>query len=109
MLAQQELATRFGENLARWRRRADLSQEDLAGMASVHRTEIGLLERGLRLPRIDTLVKLASSLEVEAAELLEGIDWVPAQPRRGSFVVAAQVKATKGKSQLAKRKKPVAQ
>jgi transcriptional regulator with XRE-family HTH domain len=45
-----------GENVATARKRADLSQEELGVMASLHRTEISLIERGTRLPRIDTML-----------------------------------------------------
>jgi transcriptional regulator with XRE-family HTH domain len=44
-----DIAALFGENLARCRRRADMSQEDLGVRASLHRTEISQLERGLRV------------------------------------------------------------
>jgi transcriptional regulator with XRE-family HTH domain len=71
---------RFGQNLVRARERAGLSQEALAFRASLHRTEIGHLERGQRLARIDTLVKLMAALGVTADELLDGIGW-----RLGSF------------------------
>ena len=54
-------AVHFGKNLHRCR--SGLSQETLAVCASLHRTEIGLLEREERLPRIDTLLKLAGGLE----------------------------------------------
>jgi transcriptional regulator with XRE-family HTH domain len=81
-----DLAARFGDNLARHRKRADLSQEELSYLASLHRTEISQLERGLRLCRIDTLVKLKSSLEVSADELLTGLDWSPGDYQPGGFV-----------------------
>jgi transcriptional regulator with XRE-family HTH domain len=58
------VAREFGANLRRARRRAGLSQEQLGYRASLHRTEIGLLERGARVPRIDTLVKLAAALGI---------------------------------------------
>lgn len=32
---------------------------------------------GLRLPRLDTLVKLAGGLPISPMELLEGIRWAP--------------------------------
>ena len=80
------LAQRFGDNLARARQRADLSQEELSVRASLHRTEISQLERGLRIARVDTLVKLLGSLEVSAEELLVGLDWTPGDVRYGSFV-----------------------
>lgn len=79
------VAKRFGENLARIRREADMSQEELGVRASVHRTEISQLERGLRVPRIDTLVKIAASLEVSADELLAGLGWTPGGTVYGRF------------------------
>jgi len=80
-----DIATRFGRNLNRARRRAQLSQEELGVRATLHRTEIGLLERGERLPRIDTMIKVAGALEVPAAELIEGIRWSPGSTRTGEF------------------------
>jgi len=81
-----DFAARFGDNLARHRKRADLSQEELSYLSSLHRTEISQLERGLRLCRIDTLVKLAASLEVFSDDLLAGITWTPGNYRPGGFV-----------------------
>ena len=63
----------FGRNLFMARRRVYLSQEQLARRASLHRTEIGLLERGLRVPRLDTIVKVADGLEVPPGALLAGL------------------------------------
>jgi transcriptional regulator with XRE-family HTH domain len=79
------VAGRFGENLRRVRKREDLSQERLAKRASLHRTEIGLLEKGERLCRIDTLVRLVGAMAVSPAELLDGIDWVPGPETHGVF------------------------
>jgi transcriptional regulator with XRE-family HTH domain len=64
-----------------------LSQEALGLRASLHRTEIGLLERGGRVPRIDTFLKLTGSLECDPNTLLSGIDWNPAGTGRGQFYV----------------------
>ena len=79
------MAERFGRNLRRVRRREGLSQEELAVRASLHRTEIGLLERGERVPRIDTLLRLAGSMAIPPGELLDGIDWVPPPEVIGAF------------------------
>lgn len=79
------VAKRFGTNLARLRERSGITQEELAFRASLHRTEIGLLERGGRLPRIDTLAKLAGALGVEPGTLFEGITWTPGDFQRGQF------------------------
>jgi transcriptional regulator with XRE-family HTH domain len=84
-LPSVDIAARFGDNLVRCRKRADLSQDELSVRASVHRTEISQLERGLRIARVDTLIKLAASLEVSADELLAGMSWDPGGTRIGKF------------------------
>jgi transcriptional regulator with XRE-family HTH domain len=68
-------AVQFGKNLQRCREGAGISQEELGFRASLHRTEIGLLERGRREPRLGTFVRLASALRVSLNTLLDGIDW----------------------------------
>jgi transcriptional regulator with XRE-family HTH domain len=85
-----EVAVSFGANLARLRERSGVTQEELSFRASLHRTEIGLLERGGRLPRIDTLAKLAGALGVPPSSLLDGIAWEPGQFTRGSFRPASK-------------------
>jgi transcriptional regulator with XRE-family HTH domain len=80
-----KVAERFGENLIRCRKAAGLSQEQLSFAADLHRTEIGMLERGIRLARIDTVIKLAGALDVTPADLLDGITWTPGEPVRGRF------------------------
>jgi len=80
------VAKRFAQNLLRTREATDVTQEELAFRASLHRTEIGLLERGGRMPRIDTLAKLAGALGVEPAALLDGIVWDPGRYSPGGFV-----------------------
>ena len=85
----EAVAKKVGENLVRLRTAAGISQEDLAYMAGMHRNEISQLERGLRVPRVDTLVKLAQSLEAEYAELLAGLSWRAPQPQSGSLEVSS--------------------
>ena len=82
-----EIAARFGENLMLYRKRANLSQEELGFRASLHRTEISQLERGVRLARIDTLIKLAGALSVPPGDLLKGMAWTPGSTRVGRFKV----------------------
>lgn len=83
-----DFAARFGQNLARCRKRAELSQEELGVRASLHRTAIGQLERGERVARADTLVKLAGSLSVPPAALLEGLEWAPGGTTIGQLSVS---------------------
>ncbi len=83
------LALKFGENLVRCRRRADMSQEELGSRASLHRTEIGLLENGRRVARIDTLIQLAGAMSIAPEELLEGIHWnAGSDPAAGQFSIS---------------------
>lgn len=81
------IAVQFGENLLAAREAARLPQETLAVRASLHRTEIGLLERGGRTPRIDTVVKLAGGLGVLPGDLLKGIAWESGGVVAGSFSI----------------------
>jgi len=79
------VAEQFGENLRRLRRRADLSQEEAAVRASLHRTEISHLERGQRIARVDTVAKLAAALEVDPGDFFAGIEWEIGDVRIGRF------------------------
>lgn len=74
-----DIATRFGANLNAARRASGLTQERLAEEAGLHRTAIGLLESGRRVPRVDTVVKLARALGVAPAALLVGLANAPEQ------------------------------
>jgi transcriptional regulator with XRE-family HTH domain len=70
----ENVREQLGLNLRGHRDLAGLSQEKLGEMCDLDRTEISLLERGLRFPRLDTLVKLARALELDSpGVLLEGI------------------------------------
>jgi transcriptional regulator with XRE-family HTH domain len=84
-----DIARQFGANLLRARKRAGLSQEEVGWISSLHRTEVGMLERGERTPRIDTLVKVAAALDVPVeCPLLDGITWSPGSTRVGAFTLS---------------------
>jgi len=69
-----QIREQLGANLRAQRGRAGLSQERLGELCDLHRAEISLLERGLRFPRLDTLVKLARALQLDSpGDLLDGI------------------------------------
>ena len=69
----EPVRTQFAANLRKQRERAGLSQEALADACDLHRTEISLLERRKRSPRLETIVILARGLGISAAELLDGV------------------------------------
>lgn len=72
---------RFAANLRQARTKVGISQEELGNRCDLHRTEISLLERAGREPRLATLVKLAGSLETTPAELCAGLSWQPSKRR----------------------------
>jgi len=79
------LRRQFGDNVQRLRRELEISQEELGFLTSLHRTEIGMLERGARLPRLDTILKLTAGLEVTPNELLIGMAWKSGRFEPGQF------------------------
>jgi transcriptional regulator with XRE-family HTH domain len=68
---------RFAANLRKARTAAGISQEELGYMCDLHRTEVSLLERAGREPRMATIVKLAGALKTPPGELCAGIGWLP--------------------------------
>jgi transcriptional regulator with XRE-family HTH domain len=90
---------RLAGNAAELRRRAGLSQSDVGLRAGLHRTAVGMLERRLRMPRLDTILRIAGGVEAEPRELLEGLAWdldrgrlweARSDPGRYEVVVAGQ-------------------
>lgn len=77
----------FGANLARCREGLGISQEDLGLMADLHRTAVGQLERGQRIARADTVLRLSSCLGIEVGELFRGLSCTPAEYTSGQLVV----------------------
>jgi transcriptional regulator with XRE-family HTH domain len=84
------LGERFGANLGRARRRARLSQRELADVVSLAREHVSELERGLQLPRIDTILRLAAATEVSTCALLEAMQWRPGWRVDGEFYLPSQ-------------------
>lgn len=60
----------LAENIAEARKARNLSQSDFAGMLEVHQTYISQLEKGLKLPSLDVLVRMADVLDCSVDMLL---------------------------------------
>lgn len=83
----RRVAEQIGRRIRRRRRDQELSQETIAWRAEIHRTQMTLIEHGERLPRVDTLIKLAAAVESSPCELLDGLVWEIGDGRPGRLVV----------------------
>lgn len=63
----------LGGNIRLYRLKAGLSQELLAEKADLHPNYVGDIERGEENVSVDALVRLATSLRVKVADLVQGI------------------------------------
>ena len=66
---QFDIKQRFGKAVRRRRRELDLSQEELAERAELHRTYVSDIERGDRNPSLENIEKLARALNLKVSEL----------------------------------------
>ncbi len=69
-ITHQHILVKFGRRLQKIRKSNRISQEELAERLVMHRTYIGMIERGERNPTIRTLYKIAKALKVSSSELL---------------------------------------
>ncbi|HSX52216.1 MAG TPA: helix-turn-helix transcriptional regulator [Cellvibrio sp.] len=64
------LAIYFGRVVKQLREEHRYSQEVLADRASLNRTYLGEVERGVAVPSLATVAKIATALNLSAAELV---------------------------------------
>lgn len=69
-ITHRDVLEKFGQKMQKVRREAGISQEELAAKLAMHRTYIGMIERGERNPTIRTLYKISKALGVKSSELL---------------------------------------
>lgn len=67
----------FAALLVQARRKAGLSQEQLAALSGVDRTSISKLERGINAPSLRTVILLAGGLGLEPDDLTPRLRWRP--------------------------------
>jgi transcriptional regulator with XRE-family HTH domain len=71
MIAKYDILNIFGENVRKYRRLLDISQEELAHRADLHRTYIGMIERAEKNITLVNMEKIANALEVKIEDLLK--------------------------------------
>jgi two-component system, response regulator len=71
IMATIDLKTLLGMAIKAQRTSLGISQEELAYRASLHRTYVSDLERGVRNPSVDSIEKLARALQLSVSTLFE--------------------------------------
>ncbi len=67
----------FGERIRDRRQALGLSQEAAAVRCGIHWTQLGKVERGQRSLRLETIVKIAEGLAIDAGKLVSGLPVPP--------------------------------
>ena len=70
----EDLPQHFGDVIRARREAAGLSQEALATAAHLHRTYVGMLERGERTPTLLTVLFLARALKTTMTSLVSELE-----------------------------------
>lgn len=63
-----------GDLISEARHKAGLTQETLSGLAGIGRTHLSAIERGLRLPTLETLFRICYALKLDTSELVKEIE-----------------------------------
>ena len=63
------LAKSFQANLHRFRERAEISQSQLGARAGYTTGYVSMLERGLRMPTLETIERLGQAMGIQDARL----------------------------------------
>lgn len=71
MKEKSEILIKFGQKVREERQKLNLSQEELADKAGVHRTYIGMIERAEKNITLENIEKIAKALGKSIASLFE--------------------------------------
>ncbi len=67
---KSQILRKFGGRVRQERVKRELSQEQLAELAGVHRTYIGMIERAEKNITLENIEKIANALKVKPEDLL---------------------------------------
>lgn len=68
-MIKEPILIRFGQRVQELRKAKQLSQEQLADIAGVHRTYIGMIERAEKNITLRNIAKIADALRINIKEL----------------------------------------
>lgn len=63
----------IGQNIRRCREARGFKRETLAEMVELSSTYMGAIERGIKLPKLETFIRIANALETPSDILLGGV------------------------------------
>lgn len=69
IMDKEPILLAFGQRVQELRKERNLSQEQLADLAGVHRTYIGMIERAEKNITLHNIEKIANALKVEIKDL----------------------------------------
>ncbi len=72
-MKKREILVQFGKKVREERKKLGYSQEVLAEKAGVHRTYIGMIERGEKNITLANIQKVSKALKVKISELTKGL------------------------------------
>lgn len=64
-----KFSRKVGQRIKVERTKKEMSQEELADLAGISRSTIGLIERGESSPTVETIKQIADALEIEVYKL----------------------------------------
>lgn len=70
-MIKRKILIEFGDKVRELRKNMEISQEELSYKADLHRTYIGMIERGEKNITLINIEKIAHALNVEVSELLK--------------------------------------
>ena len=81
---RSKAAALFGQRVREARIALGMSQEEIAGLADMHVTNYGRVERGEANSELNTIVRIATALDTDPAKLVGGLygdDMLPGRKR----------------------------
>jgi transcriptional regulator with XRE-family HTH domain len=72
-MKKREILVKFGKKVREERKKLGYSQEVLAEKAGVHRTYIGMIERGEKNITLANIQKVSKALKVKISELTKSL------------------------------------
>lgn len=72
-MKKREILVKFGKKVREERKKLGYSQEVLAEKAGVHRTYIGMIERGEKNITLANIQRVSKALKIKISELTKGL------------------------------------